>query len=102
MARVLIPLPDCDFDPTEAAVPWRLLTRAGHDVVFATEHGEAPVCDPLLVSGVMFGELGAKKEPKGFYAEMAASKSRRLNSSAPGSGYRMQKRLPRPIVGGWE
>ena len=74
MARVLIPLPDCDFDLTEAAVPWRLLTRAGHDVVFATEQGGAPACDPLLVSGVMFGELGAKSEPKSFYAEMAASK----------------------------
>ena len=74
MARVLIPLPDRDFDPTEAAVPWRLLTREGHDVIFATENGGAPACDPLLVTGVMFGELGAKPEPKSFYAEMLASK----------------------------
>jgi putative intracellular protease/amidase len=74
MARVLIPLPDHDFDPTEAAVPWRMLTRAGHDVTFATETGTAPACDPLLITGVMFGELGAKAEPKTFYAEMAASK----------------------------
>ena len=36
MARVLVPLPDRDFDLTETAVPWRMLTRAGHDVVFAT------------------------------------------------------------------
>ena len=27
--RVLIPLPDSDFDVTEVAVPWRLLTDAG-------------------------------------------------------------------------
>ena len=74
MARVLIPLPDQDFDPTEAAVPWRMLTRAGHDVVFTTERGDAPACDPLLVTGVMFGELGAKPEPKCFYAEMVASR----------------------------
>ena len=74
MARVLIPLPDRDFDPTEAAVPWRMLTRAGHEVVFATERGAPPACDPLLVTGVMFGELGAKPEPKSFYAEMIASK----------------------------
>ena len=73
MARVLIPLPDRDFDPTEAAVPWRMLTRAGHEVVFATEHGAAPACDPLLLTGVMFGELGAKPEPQRFYAEMVAS-----------------------------
>jgi putative intracellular protease/amidase len=74
MARILVPLPDRDFDPTEAAVPWRLLTRAGHDVSFATESGETPACDPLLLTGVMFGELGARPEPKGFYAEMIASK----------------------------
>ena len=33
MARVLIPLPDKDFDTTEVAVPWRLLTQAGHEIV---------------------------------------------------------------------
>ena len=74
MARVLCPLPDRDFDPTEAAVPWRLLTRAGHEVVFATEHGDEPACDPLLLTGVIFGELGAKAQPKQFYEEMAAAK----------------------------
>ena len=39
VARVLIPLPDHDFDVTEVAVPWKLLRRAGHEVVFATERG---------------------------------------------------------------
>ncbi len=77
MARVLVPVPDRDFDPTEAAVPWKLLRNAGHDVVFATERGAVPACDPLLVKGVMFGELGAKPEPKSFYAEMVASKELR-------------------------
>ncbi len=24
--RLLLPVPDADFDPTEVAVPWRLLT----------------------------------------------------------------------------
>ena len=32
---VLIPLPDRDFDVTEVAVPWKLLTEAGYQVVFA-------------------------------------------------------------------
>jgi len=27
-----VPLPDADFDVTEAAVPWKVLTRAGHEV----------------------------------------------------------------------
>lgn len=69
--RVLVPLPDRDFDTTEVAVPWRLLTRAGHEVVFATEAGGArPACDPLLLTGVIFGQLGADPEPKAFYAEL--------------------------------
>lgn len=71
MKRVLIPLPDRDFDVTEVAVPWKLLTRAGHEVVFATEKGgAAPAADPLLLTGVLFGKLGAADEPKAFYAEL--------------------------------
>src|SRR5580693_4380002 len=71
MAKVLFCVPDRDFDTTEVAVPWRLLTRAGHDVVFATEKGHgAPACDPLLLSGVLFGKLGADPEPKAFYREL--------------------------------
>ena len=68
--RILMPLPDRDFDVTEVSVPWRLFTRAGHDVVFATEHGDKPAGDPLLLSGVVFGQLGAEAEPKGFYGEL--------------------------------
>ena len=71
MATVLVPLPDRDFDVTEVSVPWRLLTRAGHKVVFATEHGGAPpAADPLLLTGVVFGKLGADAEPKAFYREL--------------------------------
>ncbi|MBX7192557.1 MAG: type 1 glutamine amidotransferase domain-containing protein [Sandaracinaceae bacterium] len=74
MARVWMPLPDTDFDVTEVAVPWKLLVRAGHEVVFATEHGgRAPACDPLLLSGVLFGQLGAEAEPKRFYRELEGS-----------------------------
>ena len=73
MARILVPLPDRDFDVTEVAVPWRLLTRAGHRVVFATETGATPAADPLLLTGVIFGQLGAEPEPKAFYAEMEKS-----------------------------
>ncbi len=74
MARVLMPLPDHDFDPTESAVPWRALVDAGHEVVFATEAGDTAACDPLLLTGVLFGQLGAKDAPKKAYAEMAESK----------------------------
>ncbi|MFN8193993.1 MAG: type 1 glutamine amidotransferase domain-containing protein [Nocardioidaceae bacterium] len=74
MARVLIPLPDRDFDVTEVAVPWRLLTRAGHDVVFCTERGDVtPEADPRLLTGVLFGQLGAEEEALRFHAEMVRS-----------------------------
>src|SRR5438445_6423797 len=74
MKRVLIPLPDRDFDVTEVAVPWMLFTRAGHRVVFSTEKGGAPPsADPLLLTGVLFGQLGAEPEPKMFYEEMTRS-----------------------------
>ena len=65
-----MPLPDRDFDTTEVAVPWRLLRDAGHTVTFATESGATPACDPRLLSGVLFGKLGAADEPKRFYAEL--------------------------------
>ena len=69
--RVLIPLPDHDFDVTEVSVPWWLLTDAGHETVFATEHGgTAPEADKRLLDGVMFGRLGAYEEPKAFYHQL--------------------------------
>ena len=72
--RVLVPLPDRDFDVTEVAVPWRILRDAGHEVAFATEKaGTTPACDPRLLTGVIFGQLGAAPEPKAFYAEMTSS-----------------------------
>ena len=73
MAKVLVPLPDKDFDVTEVAVPWRLLRDAGHQVVFATETGARPACDPLLLTGVVFGKLGARPEAIAFYREMEQS-----------------------------
>ena len=70
MAKVLFPLPDRDFDVTEVAVPWQLLREAGHEPVFATEAGAMPTCDPLLITGVVFGQLGARPEPIAFYREL--------------------------------
>ncbi|PRY37954.1 type 1 glutamine amidotransferase domain-containing protein [Umezawaea tangerina] len=73
--RVLVPLPDRDFDVTEVAVPWRMLRDAGHKVVFATEEGGRPEADPLLLTGVLFGQLGADPEPKAFYRELLADEA---------------------------
>jgi putative intracellular protease/amidase len=70
VARVIVPLPDQDFDVTEVSVPWKLLTEAGHQVAFATEKGTTPAADPKLLDGVLFGQLGAEPEAKSFYREL--------------------------------
>ena len=71
MPRVLIPVPERDFDVTEVAVPWRLLRDADCQVVFATpDGGRPPAADPRLLSGVVFGQLGAAREPLAFYRQL--------------------------------
>jgi putative intracellular protease/amidase len=72
--KVLLPLPDRDFDTTEVAVPWRVLTDLGHEIVFATElGGTAPACDPLLLTGVVFGRLGAETPAIADYRKLTES-----------------------------
>ena len=51
MARVLIPLPALDFDPSEAAVSWQVLSKAGHLVTFATPDGRPAVADGMMLTG---------------------------------------------------
>lgn len=51
MAHVLIPLPRLDADPSEVAVPWRILTAAGHRVTFTTPDGRMASVDPIMLSG---------------------------------------------------
>ena len=72
--KVLVPLPDRDFDTTEVAVPWHHLRERGHEVVFATERGAVAQCDPRLLTGVIFGKLGADPEPIAFYRELEQSR----------------------------
>ncbi len=59
MATVLMPLPACDFDPTEVAVSWQVLSAAGHDVVFATPSGQPGRADELMVTGQGLDPWGA-------------------------------------------
>src|SRR3569832_202905 len=51
MARILIPLPARDFDPSEAAVSWQVLLDAGHTINFATPDGRPAVADDMMLSG---------------------------------------------------
>lgn len=51
MARVIIPIPNDDFDPSEVAIPWEILTGRGHQVFFATPDGKPGSADELMVTG---------------------------------------------------
>lgn len=58
MANVLIPLPALDFDPSEAAVSWRVLTGRGHAVAFATPDGRPAAADDIMLTGRGLGIAG--------------------------------------------
>jgi len=51
MAVVLMPLPQLDFDPTEVAASWAVLTQHGRQVIFATPTGATARGDELMLTG---------------------------------------------------
>jgi putative intracellular protease/amidase len=59
MARVLVLLPARDFDPSEAAIAWRVLVNAGHVVNFATPDGQAATADDIMLTGRGLDPWGA-------------------------------------------
>jgi protease I len=55
MKKVLIPLPSYGFDPTEVAIPWRLLSKAGFEIVFTTPAGTKASPDVRMLKGIDLG-----------------------------------------------
>jgi putative intracellular protease/amidase len=51
MAKVLIAIPQRDFDPSEAAIGWSVLKRLDHSVAFATPDGKPGKADELMLTG---------------------------------------------------
>jgi putative intracellular protease/amidase len=51
MAKVLIPIPHRDFDPSEAAIGWSVLRHLNHSVAFATPDGKPGRADELMLTG---------------------------------------------------
>ncbi len=70
-------IPNTDFDPTEAGVPWSVLTEAGHDVWFATEDASKAQCDQITLSGEGLNgtlkSLAARPENRRVYEQMYSS-----------------------------
>jgi putative intracellular protease/amidase len=52
MATVIVPIPRRDFDPTEVAVSWKVLTSFGHAVRFATPDGRPGYADQIMIDGI--------------------------------------------------
>lgn len=73
--NVIIPLPDNDFDTTEVSIPWKQSIEAGFEVTFSTETGKVAQTDPRLLTGVIFGQLGAKPDAIAAYRELEQHKT---------------------------
>lgn len=71
-----MPLPTEGFDPTETAIPWKLLTKEGKDVRFATPGGRPGIADPIMVTGkrlgILSGLLRANADARQSYERMTA------------------------------
>lgn len=79
MKKVLIPLPSYGFDPTEAAIPWKLMSEKNFNIVFATPKGKKASADKLMLSGEKLGiwkfVLMARKDAVDAYFEMEKCES---------------------------
>ncbi len=67
---LLMPLPDHDFDPTEAAIPWKVLSSRGWRVAFSTEHGNIAEGDLHRLRGPLPGLISASVKAQAAYEEM--------------------------------
>lgn len=79
MTRLLIPIPTYGFDTTEVAIPWKVFSSKGIDVVFATPNGDKATTDSLMLHGKSLGIwkslLRARQDAVDAYTEMDADDS---------------------------
>ncbi|MCC6924785.1 type 1 glutamine amidotransferase domain-containing protein [Novosphingobium sp.] len=77
MAKILIILPEFDYDPSEVALPWLVWSQAGHEVCFATDSGQPAYADPITLTGeglpLIAASLKARMEAEAAYATMIAA-----------------------------
>ncbi|WP_309752097.1 type 1 glutamine amidotransferase domain-containing protein [Novosphingobium sp.] len=77
MAKILIILPEADYDPSEVALPWLVWSEAGHRITFACRNGQPSYADPITVTGaglpVLAATLKMRMEAEEAYTRMIAS-----------------------------
>jgi protease I len=75
--KIVIPLPNYGFDPTETAIPWKILSDKNYEVLFATPQGELAKADKRMVTGKGLGIwkslLKARKDAVEAYQLMVQS-----------------------------
>ncbi len=75
--NILIPLPSYGFDPTEVAIPWKILTNNGIKITFATPNGSPAQGDEIMLTGKKLGIfkylLKARKDGVEAYSLMSLS-----------------------------
>lgn len=68
--KILMPLPDYDFDPMEASIPWKACHDKGWSVEISTEKGNVAQADPYKLKGPLPGILSASAAAKTAYQQM--------------------------------
>jgi protease I len=79
MEKILIPLPDYGFDPTEVAIPWKILSGKGFDIIFTTQDGKKASADIKMLKGESLGIFKSTLQARGdavkAYSEMEEDRS---------------------------
>jgi protease I len=77
--QVLMPLPSYGFDPTESAIPWKILTDNDVEVVIATPSGQLAAADSIMLTGQHLGiwksVLQARHDAVHAYRQMELSEA---------------------------
>jgi putative intracellular protease/amidase len=77
--RILIPLPNYGFDPSEVAIPWKTLSDNGYEIVFASPQGTKAETDTIMLTGKSLGllksTLAARQDAVDAYYEMDKSEA---------------------------
>ena len=76
--KILIPTSTHEYDPTEVAVPWKIMRDGGHEICFATDSGKSGEADKRMLSGQGFGILKplliAQKPARDAYHQMLGAR----------------------------
>lgn len=72
--KVIIPLPRYGCDPSEVAIPWKMLIGSSIEVLFATPDGKQARADSIMLTGEKLGilkpALKARKDAVSAYREL--------------------------------